>query len=390
MKISLVAQPYSESPSLYRLLQRAADNPDVFQVDVVVAWARRSGLGALSGSFASMRQRSVAIRMIVGIDAGGASRQGLVLTYELATEAYVVHTPGSRTFHPKLYVIRAARTVQVLVGSQNLTRGGALENFELGVLIELNPKLTEDREFLIEIDAYIGGLIGDGDICKPLNSEFLDYLLSDSSGIFISDEDDAGSSSSPNAALVRGENTLFGRSRRSLSSMRVSRDGVPVPTNTVTDRRPWLSDPGVEAGGVAHRWYKKVKSADAQRLPGSHPSGHMTLTQNHHPIEADSYFRQVLFDVAEWRNDQSRQYAFVSFDVEILGRHIENHQLRIDYNPAFEAGQGNRTSTLRWGDTLGQLLRREVDITGCFASIEKTREGQFRLKISRNSPEPFI
>lgn len=388
VKVTLITQPYSESVSLYQILQQAASDPAVSQLDIVVAWARRSGLGPLRESILSMKRRNAKVRIIVGVDAGGASRQGLTLTQELATEAYVVHTPGSRTFHPKLYVIRAASATHVVIGSQNLTRGGVLENFEVGALIELIPNCLDDRAFLQEVDNYIDELLADFDTCKRLSPELLAHLLGPDAGILISDEDDQGWSPWP-TIRQQGEDATFGRSRRVLTSMPSTAIEVPESSDE-SDCQSATEDVALEQDYIRYRWYKKVKRADAQRLPGSNPSGHMTLTQSRHPIDAATYFRQVFFDTADWQHEVGRQYAMVEFRVEVLGQDLGLHQLRIDHRPAFESGQGNRTSTLRWGDYLGLLLRSEVDITGYFAVIERTRSGQFRLIISTHEPLPFI
>lgn len=387
MKIRLISQPFVETDSVYNFLLRAANDPAVTQVDIVVAWARRSALGALENSILAMRSRNVRIRMIVGLDAGGASRQGLTLTEELATEAYVVHTPGSRTFHPKMYVIRAAAATQVIIGSQNLTRGGALENFELGVLIELSPACREDIAFLGQIDRYIEDLLNDVSICKVLTPEFLKFLLSPGSGITISDEDNPASS--PWAVgHQEGADSSFGRSRRELMSMQstsaeIQESGKELSYQPVVERADLPDE------SIMYRWYKKLPRADAQRLPGSNPSGHMTLTRSGHPIDGATFFRQVFFDTAEWRHEVGREFAMVEFEVDLLGVNLGRHQLRVDYKPSFASNQRNRTSTLRWGDRLSLLLRSEIDISRCFAVLERTLSGEFRLTVTRDLSLPI-
>lgn len=64
-------------------------------------------------------------------------------------------------------------------------------------------------------------------------------------------------------------------------------------------------------------------------------------------------------------------------------------QLVVVNDPSFEAGQGNRTTLLRWGPQLNAYLRAN-DHSRDYLTLELLSDGSYRLTISREEPGPFI
>lgn len=140
---------------------------------------------------------------------------------------------------------------------------------------------------------------------------------------------------------------------------------------------------------VVRRWYKEILKSDAQRLPTSNPSGHVTLTKAQHPIDQGDYFRDSLFAGVRWTGSRAREQAVVPFEISFFGDAIGTHELLVDHYPAFESGQRNRSTTIRWGH-LNAKLRYELDIDGSFLTIELTSLGRFRLLVDDGPAGVFL
>src|SRR5436309_3293255 len=100
MDVQFVSQPFADGYDLRDFLKTAEDDQNVTELRASVAWAKRSGLTRVQRSLEAIRGRG-RVQLIVGISEGGATRQGLELALELASDVYVFHDPTGRTFHPK-------------------------------------------------------------------------------------------------------------------------------------------------------------------------------------------------------------------------------------------------------------------------------------------------
>ncbi len=164
-----------------------------------------------------------------------------------------------------------------------------------------------------------------------------------------------------------------------------SRPNEPSPVRP-TRRVPTLAD---------RRWFKKMSAADAQRPrgPRTNPTGHLTLVRSGHPIQPSTWFRYDLFANEEWvpirSSSGQREEATITFHVLIAGNDLGEVNLRVTYTPNFAAGQGNRTTVVHWGTTIGEHLKQN-DYTGYFVVIERTPSEAFSMVIDSTSPEPFI
>jgi hypothetical protein len=116
MRVRFITQPFDDGFDLRDLLVSLLRDPSITHLDVVVAWAKRSGLRIVEEDIQAFRARGGHLRMIVGISAGGATRQGLEMALSLATEAYVFNDTSGRTFHPKIYAAYGSDAASVLVG----------------------------------------------------------------------------------------------------------------------------------------------------------------------------------------------------------------------------------------------------------------------------------
>jgi hypothetical protein len=64
----------------------------------------------------------------------------------------------------------------VVIASNNFTESGLFLNYELAVIIDVDPQKQEDQQLLKEIYDYVGELSANGEVAKPLTAEFLEKL----------------------------------------------------------------------------------------------------------------------------------------------------------------------------------------------------------------------
>ena len=98
MQIRFLSQPFSANQHLGDWVAHlTAVSPPVKELVIVVAWAKRSGLSRVAAHLNSLREAGARLSMIVGIDEGGATKQGLSLAIKLFDQVHVFHDPSSRS-----------------------------------------------------------------------------------------------------------------------------------------------------------------------------------------------------------------------------------------------------------------------------------------------------
>jgi hypothetical protein len=403
MRTRFVSQPFDDGFDLRDFVLDTTDDLQLIGLDIVVAWAKRSGLRLVEGALRAFRQRGGVLRIVLGISEGGATRQGLEMAMELADSAYVFHNPGGRTFHPKVYFARGDGRARLLVGSHNLTRGGAIENYEAGIVCDLDLTDPEEDRVADAVTAYFDRLLNDSAVCKRLDAELLALLVSDPR-YRVADEDVGQPGRSPSDVssidtdnqVGAADGSIFGRSRLQLRSAPSAGGAAPphprprgsAGHTSAAAARPTAAAP--EMAKVVKRWHARLSAAAAQRPgPRSSPTGYLSLGKAGHPIDARTYFRDDFFKTAQWIGQPGeRETTTVAFDVFVVNEHVGSLNLVVDYVPAFEAGQGNRTTLLRWGDWMNEHFRT-VDHIGAYVTVERLSDDSFRLTIGESPTGPF-
>lgn len=173
-QIRLIGQP--SAGQLGPLVRELLAEPDLTSLRLVVAWGKQSGLSRLANALAAFRDRGGTSEAVLGVDEGGATVEGLQLARDLFTDPFVFHDPGTRTFHPKLYVFQGPQRAVVAVGSWNLTRGGLFGNYEAGAIVDLDLE-NDDLGFLDDANAYVDGFRAFGEHCMPLDEGLIQRLV---------------------------------------------------------------------------------------------------------------------------------------------------------------------------------------------------------------------
>ena len=258
----------------------------------------------------------------MGIDQGGATQQGLETALELFDEVFIFHDRTGRTFHPKVYFGWGAGNAVVLVGSHNVTAGGAYYNYEAGV--ELTLALPDDDATIASVHDFIALLLSDTGACRRLTPELLTDLASDPR-YKVQDEDRPRSTPAdaptdldtdtdveiPDEPAASSGESIFGRStHRKRPGPRSSTRGGRV-RNPATPSSG-SSSPSGSSAVVVRRWFKRLSGSDAQRPPrsGSNVTGVLRLVQAGHSINQTNYFRQTFFAALPWAGTQKARGLF--------------------------------------------------------------------------------
>ena len=180
-----------------------------------------SGLSRIRPLIQGFRARGGTARILLGIDEGGASVEGLYAAIGDFDEKFVLNDAGSGTFHPKLYIFSGEAVSIIVIGSSNLTRGGLFANYEAGVCLELDLTQHSDAQMHEAVTSYVQRLWQDG-TSKPLTEDLVQNLIDDSRYDIRPEASHPGSTSVPDGSDVVP--LLFGTSQHAKNQ-----DPSPVP-----------------------------------------------------------------------------------------------------------------------------------------------------------------
>lgn len=146
-----------------------------------VAWAKSSGLRRIRRALRRFRASGGKSVLIVGVDEGGATVEGLKDAMALVDQVTVFHDTGGRTFHPKVFIVEGIAKAYVLVGSSNLTAGGLFSNYEMSMEIRLNKSKPGDCKLLAELKQAVLHFQTLATAAQTLTPALLSKLLADPS-----------------------------------------------------------------------------------------------------------------------------------------------------------------------------------------------------------------
>lgn len=132
MEISFIAQPQDSvqlGPMLFKAFAPKAETTK--RVTIVSAFASLVTVCRLKKPLHEIHEAGAEVRIVVGVDMGGTSKEVL---RELAAWPFEVFVFKNKkrgvTFHPKIYLVEKAASAEIFVGSNNLTDGGLFGNYE--------------------------------------------------------------------------------------------------------------------------------------------------------------------------------------------------------------------------------------------------------------------
>ncbi|MDZ4744723.1 MAG: phospholipase D family protein [bacterium] len=144
-----------------------------------VAFVSIGGIKNIIDQLKAFQARGGAIRLYVGVDLNGTSKEALEKLIELKIETYIVFSPNNIIYHPKIYAFEGATHSRVVVGSSNLTERGLFQSIESSVCVNFNNEEDEmGIEFLDDIYEHYNRIINnDHPSCQRLTDEVLKILV---------------------------------------------------------------------------------------------------------------------------------------------------------------------------------------------------------------------
>ena len=180
MKIQFIAQgiPESIGTPAGEVINTALLETNYKSFAAFVAFVSVDGINQLRDSFNRFTEAGGQIRLYVGVDLHGTSKEALELLLSLYNiRTYIVYSSNRIVYHPKIYSFEGDNKNMVMVGSSNLTLSGLYQNIEASLCITCEGKNEQDKSLISDIyDYYNAILSNDSTYCQPLTQEVINLL----------------------------------------------------------------------------------------------------------------------------------------------------------------------------------------------------------------------
>lgn len=164
--MELMNQPFNGQ--LGNQLIKLLDSPIYHTLNIVVAFAKNSGVLRIKDSLEKFRKRGGKVNAYVGVDLSVTSYEALTSLLLCTDSLNVVHAEKGQTFHTKIYQFLGKEKGMIVVGSHNLTGGGLWTNFESSAHIPVDMSNPKDIEMLSVQESYFKSLASLQDSIMPI------------------------------------------------------------------------------------------------------------------------------------------------------------------------------------------------------------------------------
>ena len=186
METVIIGQGYNleEDSSVGKELVKQFESKIYDSFTCLVAFASYGGVSALTKYIEEGKTKGMNIKVVLGIDQKGTSKEALEEVLEWGVDARIFHTSSKNIFHPKVYLFENRDIFTLIVGSNNLTVPGLVQNVECSLLIKdtIDPSSVHDDFYRY----WKGILDGTETHLYPVTQELIDdlfnkkYILSES------------------------------------------------------------------------------------------------------------------------------------------------------------------------------------------------------------------
>lgn len=143
----------------------------------LVAFASYGGISALTPYIMKEKERGVKIKVILGIDQKGTSKEALEEVLSWGVDSKIYHTQSVNIFHPKIYLFENTDIFTLIVGSNNLTTMGLVKNIECSLLIkDAKGEHSVHNDFYVYWKSILDGV--DVNLI-PITQDLIDNLLAE-------------------------------------------------------------------------------------------------------------------------------------------------------------------------------------------------------------------
>ena len=143
----------------------------------LVAFASYGGVSALTKYIEEGKSMGMKIKVVLGIDQKATSKEALEEVLSWGVDAQIYHTSSNNIFHPKVYLFENRDIFTLIVGSNNLTVPGLVQNIECSLLIKdtIDPSSVH-KDFY---QYWKGILEGTETNLYPVSKKLIDDLYRD-------------------------------------------------------------------------------------------------------------------------------------------------------------------------------------------------------------------
>lgn len=129
MDTIIIGQGYNlnEDTSVGKELIEQFESKRYSSFTCLVAFASYGGISALTPYVLQAKENGVKIKVILGVDQKGTSKEALEEVLAWDVDAKIYHTQSVNIFHPKIYLFENEDIFTLIVGSNNLTEMGLVK-----------------------------------------------------------------------------------------------------------------------------------------------------------------------------------------------------------------------------------------------------------------------
>ena len=178
MDTIIIGQGYNikEDTSVAKELIKQFESKRYDSFTCLVAFASYGGVSALTQFINEGKSCGMQIKVILGIDQKGTSKEALEEVLSWGIDAYIYHTNSRNIFHPKVYLFENVDIFTLIVGSNNLTVPGLVQNVECSLLIKDIKSNPVHKDFYL----YWKKILDGSDInLYPITQELINHLFSE-------------------------------------------------------------------------------------------------------------------------------------------------------------------------------------------------------------------
>lgn len=143
-----------------------------------VAFVSTGGLKNIIEEMLAFREAGGEIKLYLGVNLNATSKEALEKLLEYQIESYVVFSPNSIIYHPKIYTFEGDERKRAIIGSANMTEKGLFQNIEASVCVDFESTDENGSEFLADIYDHFNAIINqEHPSCQLLTQEVLEVLI---------------------------------------------------------------------------------------------------------------------------------------------------------------------------------------------------------------------
>ena len=376
-EIKLLAQGLIENQDHLSAVNQLLQLKDVNEILISVAYARKGGVIAISEALSSKKDIT---NLYIGINNGVTSLQAILEILKIGIHPYVIDVATStRIYHPKIYVAFSNLSVELIIGSANLTNRGLNRNYEASSHISLDTSIESDNEYITTLKNAFCELEKrfPDNVIKISTVEEAEQLLQD--GLL---EDESIVKPSESDKIKTSNNgTKLRKSMPFTATKSTKTTSSPKPKTTLTTPSEELLV-----------WESKELTERDLNIPtgsNTNPTGSMYfkkgLTEN---IDQRHYFRDSVFSSLSWQHDSlpSKQHlerAIADFEIVIDDESYGVYSLKLTHNSKTDTAtyeQNNAMTQIHWGDAKKIIAKPEL--LGKQVRLYQREDDSFRLDIS--------